>query len=477
MSAMTGDPRFNPRNRQPGQMAEPPLRRTAAPAGQHWPQVHPDTRPAAPAGPSISASHGHWQADPAATSAPSQAVMRSASPASAPGAGASQYPGFAGQGRASVQPVAPRAHAFAPPAAPGTPEPDPLLDSQPAIPSAVYSWPEERARPAAVSTAAPSHSPAHSPAQSAPPALASAQQPAKPANQPTRPAARRVRRDPSPSRLSYRLHRLWLTPLIRRGITLGLPLFLMTLTIGLWLGDDARRAQVTDFFSELRTGFENRPEFQVTTLSVNAETPEVARAISLRLGLEFPVSSFRLDLEELRRATEALDAVETAALRIRSGGVLEVSVIEREPVMVWRHHAGLELVDGEGRRIARLAEREARADLPLIAGEGAPAAIAEAQQLLAAASPLRARMRGLVRISERRWDVVLDRGQRIMLPADGAVVALERVLALDGAQDLLARDVSVVDLRDASRPTIRLSQPAMVELHRIRNQASGVPNR
>ncbi|HHX90226.1 MAG TPA: cell division protein FtsQ, partial [Paracoccus sp.] len=282
--------------------------------------------------------------------------------------------------------------------------------------------------------------------------------------------ARRPRRDPSPSRLAYRLHRLWLTPFIRRGLTVGLPVFVLSLSVSLWLADDTRRAQAVGYFTDLRTAFENRPEFQVNSLSVHAETPEVAQAITQRLELAFPVSSFRLDLEKLRHETEALDAVEAAALRIRSGGVLEVSVIEREPAMVWRHRGGLALVDSEGRRIARLAEREARADLPLIAGDGAPAAIAEAQQLLAAASPLHERLRGLVRVGERRWDIVLDRDQRILLPAEGAIPALERVLALEAAQGLLARDVGAVDLRDPGRPTIRLSQPAMAELHRIRNQ-------
>lgn len=432
MSAVTRDPRLERHPdagiRHQGAMGEPPLRRIASPA---W---HPAvTEPGA--GTRLQPDPGMPLAG--GTSAAVAARM--------------------GDGRGPVpQPELPRAHAFIPPAATGSAAPEPLLDSLPAISSAVYSWPDE----------APAR---HERAPAGQPATQHAAQPTR--------VVRRARRDPSPSRLAYRLHRLWLTPFFRRGVTVGLPVFLIVLTVGLWLGDDARRAQAVGFVSDLRAGFENRPEFRVNTLSVHAETPEVAQAIALRLGLEFPVSSFHLDLPELRRATEALDAVETAALRIRSGGVLEISVIEREPAMVWRHYSGLDLVDIEGRRIARLAEREARADLPLIAGEGAPDAIAEAQQLLAAASPLRERLRGLVRVSERRWDVVLDRGQRILLPAQGALPALERALALDGAQDLLARDVSVVDLRDASRPTIRLSQPAVSELHRIRNQVSGVPNR
>ena len=59
-------------------------------------------------------------------------------------------------------------------------------------------------------------------------------------------------------------------------------------------------------------------------------------------------------------------------------------------------------------------------------------------------------------IGDRRWDVVLDRDQRIMLPEDDPVTALQRVIALDSAQDMMARDLVVVDMRNPARPTVRL---------------------
>ncbi|MFN3955201.1 MAG: cell division protein FtsQ/DivIB [Pararhodobacter sp.] len=412
----------------------------------------------------------------------------------------------------------------APAPAPAAPF-DPLAESAPAIPSAVQSWhgrsrqaqwpasagiplaqgladegdlvlphaPRTHAAPVPEAQAHhlphPAHDALHSFGGAVPSGVAAVDGAAAVAARPARSArswfagkktsqsAPRTRRDPSPSRLAYRLQRLWLTPAVRRGVKAGLPVLVLSCVLGLWLGDDARRGALVQMASELRLTFENRPEFQVASLSVQAETPEVARAIEQRLALDLPVSSFHLDLDTLRRRVEALDAVESAALRIRSGGALEVSVIERVPAMVWRHHGGLDLIDAEGHRVARLAAREARADLPLIVGDGAPAAIAEAQRILAAAAPLSERLRGLVRMGERRWDLVLEHDQRILLPAIGAVAALERVLALDAVQDLLARDVQAVDLRDPSRPTIRMSQPAMAELHRIRNQATGVQNR
>ncbi|MFZ8879833.1 MAG: cell division protein FtsQ, partial [Paracoccaceae bacterium] len=50
--------------------------------------------------------------------------------------------------------------------------------------------------------------------------------------------------------------------------------------------------------------------------------------------------------------------------------------------------------------------------------------------------------------------------QRIMLPAEGAVQALEKVLILNDTQELLDRAISVVDMRLSERPTLRLADGA-----------------
>ncbi|MBA3324560.1 MAG: cell division protein FtsQ, partial [Rhodobacteraceae bacterium] len=63
---------------------------------------------------------------------------------------------------------------------------------------------------------------------------------------------------------------------------------------------------------------------------------------------------------------------------------------------------------------------------------------------------------------------VLDRDQTIRLPEEGALAALRRVMALHSAEELLERDVAVVDLRDPERPMLRLSDHAQGELIRLR---------
>ncbi len=51
--------------------------------------------------------------------------------------------------------------------------------------------------------------------------------------------------DPAPSRLSYRLNRLWLTPLVRRFTRVGLPAMVLALSVGLYLQDAGRQVTLS----------------------------------------------------------------------------------------------------------------------------------------------------------------------------------------------------------------------------------------
>lgn len=276
-------------------------------------------------------------------------------------------------------------------------------------------------------------------------------------------------RDPAPSRLVYRLQRLWLRRGVRLALRWGLPLALLVGAAGLWLSDPQRQEGLRLHIATLRDLIEDRPEFMVQRLEIRGASPELAEALRAALDADFPQSSFDLDLEELRAEVLALHAVAGAELRIQPGGTLLVEVVERVPAVLWRQGAQLVLLDATGHPVGLTPARGDWPDLPLIAGEGADQAVAEGVALALAAAPLGARLIGLERRGVRRWDMVLDRGQRILLPETGALPALETFLALDEARDILARDITHVDLRDPARRVLRLSQAAMTGFR----QASG----
>lgn len=293
------------------------------------------------------------------------------------------------------------------------------------------------------------------------------------------PPAAPVRRDPAPSRVAYRLNRMWLTPFYRRLLRVGLPVCAVGLA-GLWyFSDEGRRSQITETIAEVRRSVEERPEFMVKMLAVEGASPELVSDIRALVPYEFPLSSFDMNLDETRAVIEELDAVARAHVRIRNGGVLLVEIEERIPVLVWRKHDGtLTLIDAEGQRVAPLLTRSLRGDLPLVAGRGAdaPDAVGEALAIMAAAKPLATRLRGLVRRGERRWDLVLDRDQVIQLPETAAAAALERVLALDAAEDMLGRDLAVIDMRIPGRATLRLAPEAVEDFRRIKSLEIGASN-
>lgn len=277
------------------------------------------------------------------------------------------------------------------------------------------------------------------------------------------------RADPAPSRLSYRYQRMMLTPLFRFGMRVVLPFGVAALGTAIWFSDQDRRDNINMVIDDVRTSIVERPEFMVQAMSIDGASAGVADDIREILPVDFPVSSFDLDLDMMKETVAGLSPVKSATLRVRPGGVLQVNVEERKPVILWRMRDGLHLVDAEGFVVAQAASREQYANLPVMAGEGADTKATEAIGLMRAAGPLAKRVRGLVRVGERRWDVILDRDQRIMLPEVGAKTALERVAALSQVQEMLERDLSVIDMRLGDRPTIRIAERSVEAWWRIRD--------
>jgi cell division protein FtsQ len=281
------------------------------------------------------------------------------------------------------------------------------------------------------------------------------------------------RRDPAPSRLRYRLNRLWLRPSFRRLVNFGVPMLAGLATAWTVSAEYDLGARAALLLAGAREAIVERPQFVITELAVPDVSRDLGEAIRVAAFVRLPVSNLELDVNAVRDRVESLDAVERARVRALPTGVLEIRAVERLPVVVWRAPDGLELLDQNGVRVAEIDSRRRRPDLPLIAGAGADSHVPEALALLAEARPASERIRGLVRMGERRWDLVLDREQVVKLPEADPVGALRRVMALEASDDLLKRDLSVIDMRDPGRPMLRLTEHAVSELVRSKSTVAG----
>ncbi|GAA3854587.1 cell division protein FtsQ/DivIB [Celeribacter arenosi] len=282
------------------------------------------------------------------------------------------------------------------------------------------------------------------------------------------------RRDPAPSRVAYRMSRLWLTPSFRFFLRRVAPVLVVAAVAGAYFSVEENRRAITDTYMQVKGEVQNRPEFMVKLMAIDGASEELSHDIREVVPIDFPLSSFDLDLPGMLEQIESLDAVSQAHLRVRAGGILQVDITERVPAVVWRGPHGLELLDPAGHRVSALDMRQDRQDLPLIAGVGADRYVGEALSLITAARPILSRVRGLVRVGERRWDMVLDRDQIIQLPETAPAAALAQVIALESAKELLARDVRAVDMRNPERPTLRLNPEAQADMQRIKGLERGV---
>ncbi len=274
-------------------------------------------------------------------------------------------------------------------------------------------------------------------------------------------------RDPAPSKWKYRYQRMMLTPGMRPLMRIGVPLCLITALSVNWYSHEENRVLLSAKWAQTKSQFQHRPEFMVTELVVTGTQGQLTADVLAALPIDFPVSSFDLNLEGMRQHVEALDGVRAARVRVGEAGALLVDVTPRVPIALWRTDGGLRMIDADGIVAGKVQTRADRIDLPLIAGDGAQEHIREALELFQAAKPIAPRVRGLVRMGERRWDIVLDRDQRILLPTQNPRAAVDRVIVLHQAQDMLDRDVATVDMRNAERPTLKLNKEAADALRRV----------
>ena len=252
-----------------------------------------------------------------------------------------------------------------------------------------------------------------------------------------------------------RLQRIRYSPIFRRLVVGFLAFVALAVAFTFSLND--RIGEVVDLARTQVNSVYNKPENQIKGLLVSASTGLLRDQITALANYTFPSDVLSLDLKDLRQRIESIPAVKSAEVAAELGGHLRISVVERHPAVIFRNSSGLQLLDETGSTVMDARDRLAHMDLSLIAGNGAEKAVAEALEIFKAAAPIQSSVRGLGRVGERRWDLFLDGGRRVLLPQVEPVTAIERLLELDATTLLLQRQIAVIDLRDKQRTTIRLN--------------------
>ncbi|MER9146013.1 cell division protein FtsQ/DivIB [Mesorhizobium sp. M0871] len=212
-----------------------------------------------------------------------------------------------------------------------------------------------------------------------------------------------------------------------------------------------------------------RTGFAVDQIKVvgNRQTSEID--ILDRLELDGWTSLIGFDAEAARERIDTLPWVEVAAVRKVYPHTLEVRVEEREPFALWQQGAELSVVERSGAVIAPFSGGK-QALLPLIIGTGAPAKAPDFVAKINKFPELAARVKGYIRIGERRWDLKLENGITIKLPEDGEDQAIADLVRMDHDNGLLTRDIAAVDMRISDRLVVQLTPEAAMQRQAALNE-------
>lgn len=212
-----------------------------------------------------------------------------------------------------------------------------------------------------------------------------------------------------------------------------------------------------------------RTGFAVDQVKVvgNRETSEID--ILDRLELDGWTSLIGFDAEAARERIATLPWIEVAAVRKVYPHTLEVRVEEREPFALWQQGSELSVIEKSGNVIAPFSGGK-QALLPLIIGTGAPGKAPDFLARIKKYPELAARVKGYIRIGERRWDLKLENGITVKLPEDGEDQAIADLVRMDHENGLLTRDIAAVDMRLADRLVVQLTPEAATQREAALNE-------
>ena len=187
--------------------------------------------------------------------------------------------------------------------------------------------------------------------------------------------------------------------------------------------------------------------FRLNNIIIEGQQNINVNQIISKLSVEDNMPIFLLDLEEIKRIVKENDWVKNAWIMRKLPNTLIIKILERQPIAIWQYQKKLFLIDEDGFKIN--ANVGKFTNLPHFVGQGADV---YAYQLLKEIHPsILTEIKSIIRIGNRRWDLILNNGAIIKLPAKNIQIALDFLQQKYFNEPKITQAIKVLDMRDADK--------------------------
>jgi cell division protein FtsQ len=186
--------------------------------------------------------------------------------------------------------------------------------------------------------------------------------------------------------------------------------------------------------------------FGIAAINIAGNRRTDPRDILSALGFAPGQSIFAADIHDARQRLMSLEWIADVDVRRQYPDTITITVAEKVPFALWETSNGTWLVERSGRRIG-LFDPKAFQSLPVLIGDGAPESAAELVDAVVAHRAIVARVVGYQRISQRRWNLLLNSDVVVELPEEDWQRELDALEHLIVDKGILERDIAEIDLR------------------------------
>ncbi|MGB8952573.1 MAG: FtsQ-type POTRA domain-containing protein [Candidatus Aminicenantales bacterium] len=174
------------------------------------------------------------------------------------------------------------------------------------------------------------------------------------------------------------------------------------------------------------------------------EPRDVLEHIGVRPGE--PLIGF--DAKKARLSLQNLDWIDSANVVRRFPNQLHITIVEREPFVVWQHNGVLQVVDQNGKPMVGAIQNSGNVLLHVV-GEGANLAASTLVNQMESTPGLMLDVKAAVRVGDRRWDLHMKNGVLISLPELDLESILKKAETSYLSENLTGMGVAQLDLRFA----------------------------
>lgn len=258
----------------------------------------------------------------------------------------------------------------------------------------------------------------------------------------------------------------------RFGLTIGV--FIFVGWLGSWFFMSGASARLANFAHHKILEITADKGFKVANIMVEGRYYTDVDTLRAVLNIEKNDPLFLFEPEAAREMLEKLSWVKTAKVERRLPDTIYVKLKERTPMALWQRNQRLSLIDTEG-MVLTDNKLGAFKNYIVLVGDDVPQRAPEFLKLLASEPEILDKVEAAKSISGRRWDITLKSGAIVKLPEEGIALALTRLSKMQEEENIMDINISVIDVRELERITIRTKPGAVREYKASFGHTSGNP--